>query len=108
MFKNEEYSPFLTRSQKIKFTILLIYKLYTPISTFRVSYKATTLLRVRWFLSESGDCLYLYLLWSHMERYPPILPGPFSNSCIALRTSLISELGEDHIRSIGSVMFVQK
>ena len=30
----------------MKFTILLIYKFYTPISTFRVSYKATTLFRM--------------------------------------------------------------
>ena len=43
MFKNEEYSSFLNIFTKIRFTILLIYKFYIPISTFRVSYKATTL-----------------------------------------------------------------
>ena len=42
MFKNEEYSSFLNIFTKIKFEILLIYKFYIPISTFRVSYKATT------------------------------------------------------------------
>ena len=42
MFKNEEYSSFLNIFTK-KFTILLIYKFYIPISTFRVSYKATTI-----------------------------------------------------------------
>ena len=46
MFQKEEYSSFKTYLQKIKFTILLIYKFYIPISTFRVSYKATTLARV--------------------------------------------------------------
>ena len=43
MFKNEEYSSFLNIFTKIKFKILLIYKFYIPISTFRVSYKATTI-----------------------------------------------------------------
>ena len=42
MFKNEEYSSFLNIFTKIRFTILLIDKFYIPISTFRVSYKATT------------------------------------------------------------------
>ena len=42
MFKNEEYSSFLNIFTKIKLAILSIYKFYIPISTFRVSYKATT------------------------------------------------------------------
>ena len=42
MFKNEEYSSLLNIFTKNKFTILLIYKFYIAISTFRVSYKATT------------------------------------------------------------------
>ena len=46
MFKNEEYSSFLNIFTKIKFKILLIYKFYIPISTFRVSYKATTVVLV--------------------------------------------------------------
>ena len=45
MFENEEYSSFLKIFTKIRLAraILLIYKFYIPISTFRVSYKATTL-----------------------------------------------------------------
>ena len=46
MFKNEEYSSFLNIFTKNKFTILLIYKFYIPISTFRVSYKATTVYKL--------------------------------------------------------------
>ena len=47
MFKNEEYSSFLNIfTKKTKFTILLIYKFYIPISTFRVSYKATIIFNV--------------------------------------------------------------
>ena len=47
MFKNEEYSSFLNIfTKKTKFTILLIYKFYIPISTFRVSYKATIVFNV--------------------------------------------------------------
>ena len=47
MFKNEEYSSFLKIFRKSKLAILLICKFYIPISTFRVSYKATTLQNVK-------------------------------------------------------------
>ena len=51
MFKSEAYKYVSERGislvlkhiyKKNNFTILLIYKFYVPISTFRVSYKATT------------------------------------------------------------------
>ena len=48
MFKSEDYSSFLNI-----FTKNLIYKFYVPISTFRVSYKATILLRKDFSAGES-------------------------------------------------------
>ena len=56
MFKNEEYSSFLNIFTKIKFKILLIYKFYIPISTFRVSYKATT---INEYLKMLGEFAYV-------------------------------------------------
>ena len=56
MFKNEEYSSFLLS--------LLIYKFYIPISTFRVSYKATT---VTLPVTLPCDVIYRHPLVSRVE-----------------------------------------
>ena len=54
MFEIEE-----SYSQKIRLAILLINKFYIPISTFRVSYKATTVIAARIIgNSISGECIY--------------------------------------------------